>query len=127
MIEQPTDWNAAAENGSNRQKDRDSLFLLADIMVDGNEEPIRARVRNLSPGGMMVECDLQAEKGTELTAFLRNIGKIKGRIAWVNGGRFGIAFNKEIDPKLARKPAIEGEKTPRFARPIAQKIIRNFR
>ena len=39
-------------------------------------------------------------------------------LAWVQGDRFGVAFEKDIDPKVARAPAQDGEGTPRFVKPI---------
>lgn len=40
-------------NVDTRQVDRDSLFLLAQLRVDGRDEVTRVKVRNLSAGGMI--------------------------------------------------------------------------
>ena len=40
-------------NVDTRQVNRDSLFLLAQLKVDGREGETRVKVRNLSPGGMI--------------------------------------------------------------------------
>jgi hypothetical protein len=89
-------------NVETRQVDRDSLFLMADVRVDGSESASRVKVRNLSAGGMMAEGDLKVARGSLVTVGLRNIGEVEGSIAWVQDYRFGIAFVEEIDPKLAR-------------------------
>ena len=47
-----------------RELNRDSLFLLADVRLDGVEGEHRVRVRNLSAGGMMAEGTIKAVRGT---------------------------------------------------------------
>ncbi|MEZ5710936.1 MAG: PilZ domain-containing protein [Blastomonas sp.] len=105
-------------DAGNRARERDSLFLLTEISLDGDSQTYKARVRNLSEGGMMVECDMHAAKDQGLSADLRNIGNVRGRIAWAKPGRFGIAFDTPIDPKLARKPVTGGQHEPRYTRTI---------
>lgn len=102
----------------NRQLGRDSLFLLAELRVDGSPEDIRIKVRNLSAGGMMGEGPARVSRGEIVNVHLRHIGWIEGTVAWVQLDRFGVAFREEIDPKLAREPAVEGAHTPRYVRPI---------
>lgn len=88
--------------GENRQLTRDSLFLLADLRVDGLDGDFRIKVRNLSVGGMMGEGTVRVIRGTMVQVRIRNIGWVKGSIAWVQESRFGVAFHDEIDPRLAR-------------------------
>lgn len=97
----------AMSNVDTRQVGRDSLFLLAQIRVDGNENVFRVKVRNLSAGGMMAEGDVPAMRGAGVSVDLRNIGPVQGTVAWIQGNRFGIAFVDDIDPKLVRAP-VEG-------------------
>jgi hypothetical protein len=87
-----------------RSVTRDSLFLLADIRIEQSTETHRVRVRNLSDGGMMGEGNLRVQRGHRLTVELRNIGAIKGSVAWVQDDRFGVAFDDEIDSQKARRP-----------------------
>ncbi|WP_395392200.1 PilZ domain-containing protein [Novosphingobium sp. BL-8A] len=101
----------------NRQIARDSLFLMADLRVDGLEGESRIKVRNLSPGGMMGEGALRIVRGTSVKVNIRNIGWVPGAVAWVQDNRFGVAFGVEIDPKLARVNVGAAEAdTPRFVR-----------
>ncbi|MFK4874378.1 MULTISPECIES: PilZ domain-containing protein [unclassified Novosphingobium] len=86
----------------NRQIARDSLFLMADLRIDGLDGEYRIKVRNLSAGGMMGEGGIQVMRGTLVAVSIRNIGWISGTVAWVQENRFGVAFTEEIDPKLAR-------------------------
>ncbi|RIV86700.1 PilZ domain-containing protein [Aurantiacibacter zhengii] len=89
-------------NVDTRQVDRDSLFLLAQLRVDGRDEVFRVKVRNLSAGGMMAEGDVKVIRGALVEVELRNIGWVEGTVAWKQESRFGIAFVDEIDPKQAR-------------------------
>jgi len=100
-----------------RSLKRDSLFLSADLTLSEGGEPIRVKVRNLSDGGMMAEAPLRVERGMRLGIELRNIGPIKGAVAWTQDNRFGIVFDYEIDSKKVREPAQAGDHTPRFVRP----------
>ena len=85
-----------------RQGERDSLFLMADLRLDGQDQVYRVKVRNLSAGGMMAEGKVKkVMRGMLLTVELRNIGNVEGAVAWVQDDRFGIAFAEEIDPRLA--------------------------
>ncbi len=87
-----------------RQVNRDSLFLLAQLRVDGGDDVYRVKVRNLSAGGMMAEGLAPVSRGLPVVVELRNIGWINGSVAWKQDDRFGIAFLEEIDPRLARAP-----------------------
>lgn len=94
----------AMSNVDTRQVGRDSLFLLAQVRVDGKDQVGRVKVRNLSAGGMMAEGDVDVMRGARVDVELRNLGWVAGTVAWVQGNRFGIAFVDDIDPKLARAP-----------------------
>jgi PilZ domain len=87
-----------------RGKGRDSLFLTASLVVEGKANPVDVRVRNLSSGGMMIDCPSGLVKGQTVVSHLRNIGEVQGHVAWATEGRAGIAFDCEIDPKLPRLP-----------------------
>ena len=96
---------------------RDSLFVMADLRIDGLEGEHRIRVRNLSSGGMMAEGTFKVQRGQSVWINVRNVGWVEGAVAWVQESRFGIAFREEIDPLVARAPQTAGEGTPRFVRP----------
>lgn len=91
-------------NVDTRQVNRDSLYLLAQLQVDGQAEAHPVKVRNLSAGGMMAEGELRVSRGQLVAVDLRNIGWVEGSVAWTQGNRFGIAFIEQIDPKQARAP-----------------------
>jgi len=95
-----------------RSDSRDSFFLLANICVDGAREPSRVRVRNLSNGGMMGEGDALVRRGDCVTVELGSVGAIPATIAWVQGRRFGVAFDREIDAERARRPVATASDRP---------------
>jgi hypothetical protein len=108
------------QSEDHRQVGRDSLFLMADVRLDGQDGEHRVRVRNLSAGGMMAEGAVRVVQGAPLAAHLRHVGWVAGVVAWVQDNRFGIAFAEPIDPKLVREPVAvhpTDEFAPRFVRP----------
>jgi len=104
-------------NVDTRQVNRDSLFLLAQVRVDGQEGVSRVKVRNLSAGGMMAEGDSRVVRGSLVAVELRNIGWVEGSVAWKQDNRFGIAFVDEIDPGVVRAPATATASEPEFEIP----------
>jgi hypothetical protein len=105
-------------NIDTRQVSRDSLFLLAQLKVDGREGETRVKVRNLSSGGMMAEGNVAVMRGSLVSVELRNLGWVEGTVAWKQENRFGIAFVNDIDPAVVRAPAASQASTftpPRFA------------
>ena len=102
----------------NRNEARDSLFLMADFRVIGSTDVTQVRVRNLSAGGLMAEIANGLELGLEVEFDVRGIGWVPGKVAWSAAGRVGVAFDRMIDPMLARKPVGNGSKTPVFVKPV---------
>ncbi|MCB2076886.1 MAG: PilZ domain-containing protein [Novosphingobium sp.] len=99
-----------------RQLGRDSLFLMADMRIDGLDGDYRIKVRNLSAAGMMGEGSMRMLRGSVVFVNIRNIGWVEGTIAWVQGNRFGVAFRDEIDPRVARVPVSQPGSTPQHIR-----------
>jgi len=97
-----------------RQVGRDSLFLMADLRVEGQAGDHRVKVRNLSARGMMAECTVRVTSGVGVDVNLRNIGWVTGRVAWIQDNRFGIAFVDDIDPLLPRATIEAPKETPRY-------------
>lgn len=87
-----------------RQVNRESLLLLANLRIDGQDTVHRVRIRNLSAGGMMAEADANVARGSQVSVELRNVGWIEGSVAWKQDNRFGIAFADAIDPAKVREP-----------------------
>jgi hypothetical protein len=100
-----------------RQIARDSLFVMAEMRIDGLPGEHRVRVRNLSAGGLMAEGAPNVQRGQVAWVNVRNIGWVEGSVAWVQDNRCGIAFREEIDPLVVRAPVTAGEGTPRYVKP----------
>lgn len=86
-----------------RGADRDSLFMQANITVAGQAGPTTIRVRNLSIGGMLAEGHARVAQGLAVTVELRNVGAVPGRVIWVGEGKFGIAFDHQVNPQAVRR------------------------
>lgn len=109
--------------GENRQIARDSLFLMADLRVEGLDGEFRIKVRNLSAGGMMGEGMVRVVRGTVVQVNIRNVGWVDGSVAWVQDSRFGVAFRDDIDPRLAREPVGRtADPTPEFIRSAQARV-----
>jgi hypothetical protein len=55
-------------------------------------------IRNLSPGGLMVETDLDVPAGTEIEYFQETAHWRRARVAWRDGRRMGLANIDEVEP-----------------------------
>jgi hypothetical protein len=106
---------------ADRATERRSFFLSTPIRTDFHDG-VDARIRNLSASGMMIELtatpDPDFAPGMRMSAELRGIGKVTGEFVWANGRRYGVKFDNEIDPELARKPVSSGSKTPDYAKAL---------
>ena len=100
-----------------RTATRDSLLLAAMMRHPQLAEPVKVRVRNLSAGGLMAEYPDPMEAGAPVEIEVRGVGWVSGKVAWSTDGRIGVAFEKEINPKDARKPVGQGTHTPTYVKP----------
>ena len=50
----------------------------------------------------MAEGDVTVQAGLNVAIEIRNIGWVNGQVAWVQGNRFGVMLEVEIDPRKAR-------------------------
>jgi hypothetical protein len=96
---------------------RDSLLLVAQFRVAGQNDASQVRVRNLSSGGLMAEVPKPIDIGTMVEVDVRGVGWVSGRIAWVAAGRVGVAFDHLVDPQAARRP-VAASKGPVRNKPI---------
>ncbi|WP_338424711.1 PilZ domain-containing protein [Sphingopyxis kveilinensis] len=110
-----------------RGADRDSLFMQAELTLTGRSERVMVRVRNLSPGGMLAEAKLAVEPGAAVEVALRNVGAVAGRVIWVGEGKFGIAFDRRVDPQAVRRQVVSGSDLPPHLRrtgPVGSPLYR---
>lgn len=87
---------------ANRGNERDSTFLNANVRFGEGTPPVVSRVRNISPGGTMVDTTRVYPRGLAVIVEVKGVGEVPGRIAWSSASRAGIAFDEQIDPMAAR-------------------------
>lgn len=112
----PASQNAAEAFHETRDKSRESIFLGAVISIGDQNQSLNVRVRNISSGGMMIDLAGPQPKGMVVVAEMKGIGEVRGRIAWSTENRAGIAFDRTVDPKLARHTAAAPPPVPYYAR-----------
>ncbi|KTE08553.1 PilZ domain-containing protein [Sphingopyxis sp. H115] len=95
-----------------RGADRDSLFMQASLTVPGKSGGVVVRVRNLSAGGMLAEGKVRIEQGDTVEVELRNVGPVPGRVVWAGEGKFGIAFDRPVDPQAVRRQVVSESDLP---------------
>jgi hypothetical protein len=78
----------------NRRSNRSPVLLSAKIEVDGT--PVSVILRNLSPGGALVEGKSLPPEGS-VTVFERNALRVKSTVVWVEGRYAGVAFDRRLD------------------------------
>lgn len=101
-----------------RDKSRASIFLGA-VVCFGEERHCRnVRVRNISSGGMMIDIVGPLEKGLSVVAEMKGIGEVRGRIVWSTENRAGVAFDREVNPALARHTPPSAPSAPSYAKPV---------
>ena len=86
---------------------RESLFLLTMLCDANGREMGAVRIRNLSACGMMADFAraprIMPPPATRICFSLRGVGEVSGEVVRVNGTHMGIRFDREIDPRLARR------------------------
>lgn len=105
------------ENDHDRVTARESIFMAATVLFAGARFPEPVRVRNISSGGMMIDTTVQKPEGLKLVAEIKNVGKVRGHVAWSTEKRTGIAFDTAIDPLAARQRPDASVIQPTFKRP----------
>lgn len=101
-----------------RGADRDSLFMQASLVIAGRADAVTVRVRNLSVGGMLAEAPVAVTKGAAVEVDLRNVGPVPGRIIWVGEGKFGIAFDRSVDPQAVRRQVVQKAEVPAYIKAL---------
>lgn len=90
--------------------------MSASIELSGMSLPVK--LRNLSTEGALIEGDHLPVEGSEIL-FRKAELSLKGRIAWVETRRAGVAFAELLSPEavLRHIPAPRPRVTPDFRRP----------
>lgn len=94
-----------SESSHRRAENRGAMLLQAHIRVGHSIERHPIRVRNLSSGGLMGDAPIPLRKGEAVIVTFGGVVDQTGRVCWVKGTRFGIAFSRPINPKVLRQPS----------------------
>jgi predicted signal transduction protein with EAL and GGDEF domain len=98
---------------------RHRLIRNGRLLWDGHTLPVR--LRNISAGGAMIECDNQLEPGTPVELDLAEAGTLPAEVRWCQQGQVGLHFGEEFAlGKLARtrrKGTMPKMVTPEYLEP----------
>ncbi|HEX9946605.1 MAG TPA: EAL domain-containing protein [Allosphingosinicella sp.] len=98
---------------------RHRLIRNGSLLWEGRTLPVR--LRNISAGGAMIECDNQLEPGTPVELDLAEAGTLPAEVRWCQQGQVGLDFGEEFAlGKLARtrrKPAAPQVLKPEYLEP----------
>ncbi|HYJ83426.1 MAG TPA: EAL domain-containing protein [Allosphingosinicella sp.] len=98
---------------------RHRLIRNGRLLWEGRTVPVR--LRNISAGGAMIECDNALEPGTPVELDLAEAGTLAAEVRWCQQGQVGLHFGEEFAlGKLARtrrKSAAPKMVTPEYLEP----------
>ena len=92
-----------------------TTILLVGRLVTGEHDWV-CRVRNLSSGGLMVECDATLAVGAPVRIELRNLTVLDGEIVWTRSPRAGVRFTTPADVGELLRPGGGQDRRPRAPR-----------
>jgi hypothetical protein len=79
-----------------RREDRDYQFTdEATLVVRRKKHP--ATLVNISPSGAMVRCAIELRIGSLLELQIADLNRMRGKVVWIRGDRFGIEFDEQTD------------------------------
>lgn len=100
----------------NRRARRSHVLMAASIEAGG--VIVEVKLRNLSPEGALVEAAQLPTVGSAVV-FRKKELNLAGRVAWINTGRAGIAFDTRLDPEAVMRHVPRSKPQPKldFRRP----------
>jgi len=100
----------------NRRSNRAPVMLTARLELAGEAQQVV--LRNLSPGGALVEGKWLPAEGS-VVLFVRNELRVQARVAWVEGKYAGVAFECPLERSelLRQVPQPKEKFEARFRRP----------
>lgn len=114
----PIEEQDLAAGGDRRGGDRyRTVWRIAKVIRNGDAG--LWRVRNISDKGMMLAADVPIAIGEKLEIALSDTVTLQGEVVWSEGGRCGVAFDKEVDvadvlKQLAAEQRATGYRQPRL-------------
>ena len=84
----------SAEDGPKPRMPRIEIDGAASIRIE--KDVYRARVENISQGGMKVECHADLPIGPEVIVSINGLEAFRAIVRWKNGDSYGITFNRVL-------------------------------
>lgn len=85
---------SAPGDGPRPRLPRIEVECTARVREDGNV--VRARVSNVSQGGVCVQSDAPLTVGADVVVTLPGLTPAPGVVKWTDGGTYGISFNRAL-------------------------------
>ncbi len=108
-VHQSVDEEVAALS---RGADRDSLFMQASLILPGQPIPWSCACAICPPAECSRRRRPRIAQGTTVEVELRNVGQVPGRVVWAGEGKFGIAFDRPVDPQAVRRQVVSESDLP---------------
>ena len=61
---------------------------------------------------MLAETTTRVAESAVIEIALPNVGAIPGRVVWVGEGKFGIAFDRPVNPQKVRRQVVQQSDLP---------------
>lgn len=90
------DTNAGEVDFAGREPRAITTLLIGRIVTAANQDKL-CRIRNVSTGGMLVECTTHLTEGDHITIELRCGTSLSGIIAWAEKNQAGVRFEKPVE------------------------------
>lgn len=98
----PTAPDRSAASFVPREKRHTTMLLVARIVLETGEDQL-CRIRNISPGGLMLESSATLRSDQKITIQLRDLCALAGTVVWVRAPNCGIKLDPLADvPELLR-------------------------
>ncbi len=112
-----TDDEIAGGRHRRREARLTTILLVGRVVAETGD--YLCRIRNVAPGGMMIDCHVPFERGERLRVEFRNGSTVEVEVVWTEPGRAGVKFDAEIplDALLHPPAGIAGSlaRTPRLS------------
>ena len=116
MDDNETPQDETQAGAEQRRHERNAMLLSATVRTADGHGSFEARVRNLSAAGLMGELKCETHgafpRGSRVVVQLRNLGWVAATVAWAVDHRFGLAFDRDIDPQVVRQVPVAAAVQP---------------
>ncbi|TMJ17698.1 MAG: EAL domain-containing protein, partial [Alphaproteobacteria bacterium] len=91
--------------------------LIRTGMMKWKGKVLSVRLRNISAGGAMVECDRAVGTGERVALDLADAGTLDAEVRWCREGQLGLRFQEEFELKKLARSSVAGVPAQTMLRP----------